>query len=60
VGVGFSASNAGVKFNTQLGMASTTVSWAAPVAGTFTVSVSATDSAGKSSWAYIPLVITAK
>jgi hypothetical protein len=60
IGVGFGATHAGVKFNTQMGMATTTVTWASPVTGSYTVSVSATDSAGKSAVVLIPLLISAK
>lgn len=60
VGVGFGGSNAGIKFTTDMGMASTTVTWASPVAGTHSVQVSATNSEGKSAWVTIQIVIKAK
>ena len=59
-GLAIAGSHAGIKFNTALGMATTTVSWAAPVTGNYTVQVSVTDSAGRSTMASIPLVVNAK
>ncbi|MDE2367844.1 MAG: S53 family peptidase [Burkholderiales bacterium] len=60
IGVAAGASNAGIQVTTQLGMNVTTVSWAAPVAGNYSVQISVTDSAGRSSMASIPLIISAK
>ncbi len=60
VGVSFGASHPGIRFNTQPGMGTTVVNWAAPVAGNYTVQVSATDAAGKSAMTSIALVIGVK
>jgi hypothetical protein len=60
IGGGFGASNGGIRCDIQLGNGKIVVTWAAPVAGTYTLQASITDSAGKSAIALIPLVITAK
>lgn len=57
-GVSFGATHPSIKFTTDLGMAKTTLTWDAPVAGTYAVAVSATDTAGKSVITVLPLVIS--
>ncbi len=60
VGMGIAANHPDIKFTIALGMGTTGVSWAAPVAGNYTIQVSVTDSAGKATTASIPVVINAK
>ncbi len=59
-GLALASNQAGIKFSTSLGMASTAVTWAAPVTGTWWIQVSVTDNAGRSTMATIPVVINAK
>lgn len=59
-GLALGSNQAGIKFSTSVGMASTTVSWPAPVAGNWWIQVSVTDSAGRSSMTTIPVTINAK
>lgn len=60
LGVGFGGAPAGVTFSPQGGFNTSSVNWASPVAGKYTIQVSATDAAGKSASALIPLTISAK
>lgn len=59
-GLALASNQAGVKFSPSLGMASTAVTWAAPVTGNWWIQVSVTDSAGRSTMATIPVIINAK
>lgn len=60
LGVGFGGAPSGVSFTPQGGFNTSAVNWSNPVAGKYTIQVSATDGAGKTGSALIPLVISAK